>query len=72
IDTSARGDAQAKLVAESMRGDYLCLPNAESRSVSEATRRAIEQIKPSSGVALGAGSNRAARAADSKGLAKHG
>ncbi|MFN8754651.1 MAG: VWA domain-containing protein [Burkholderiales bacterium] len=72
IDTSARGDAQAKLVAESMRGDYLCLPNAESRSVSEATRRAIEQIKPSSGVALGAGSNRAARAADTKGLAKHG
>jgi magnesium chelatase subunit D len=72
IDTSARGDAQAKLVAESMRGDYLCLPNAESRSVSEATRRAIEQIRPSSAVALGAGSNRAARAADTKGLAKHG
>lgn len=71
IDTSARGDAQAKLIAESMRGDYLCLPNAESRSVSEATRRAIEQIKPSSGVAVGAGSSRAARPVDPKQLAKH-
>jgi magnesium chelatase subunit D len=45
IDTSARGDAQAKRVAVSMCADYLCLPNAESRLVSEATRRAVDQVK---------------------------